>query len=120
VILDEPERAAIIAATAGHRSIAPESAPWEIGNAFTGMFKRKTVTVEQATQALKSFEQMTLTFVPVDLLASVQLAAECRIYAYDAYMLQCARQYDAPLLTLDRPMISHAESLAIKTIKVTP
>ena len=34
VVVAEPERDAIIAATSGHTLIGPGSNPWEIGNAF--------------------------------------------------------------------------------------
>ena len=37
VIVAEPERDAIIAATAGHALIGPGSIPWEVGNAFSAM-----------------------------------------------------------------------------------
>ena len=34
MVVAEPERDAIIAATSGHTLIGPGSIPWEIGNAF--------------------------------------------------------------------------------------
>jgi hypothetical protein len=40
VALDEPERAGIVALTAGHDLIAPEVLPFEIGNALAALVKK--------------------------------------------------------------------------------
>ncbi|MBU1170697.1 MAG: hypothetical protein KKD44_14145 [Proteobacteria bacterium] len=41
VIVGEPERNTIIELTTGNTLIGPGSIPWEIGNAFSAMFKRQ-------------------------------------------------------------------------------
>jgi hypothetical protein len=41
------------------------------------------------------------------------LATDCGIYAYDAYVLQCARSLSHPLLTLDAHMRRVAAELKI-------
>ena len=41
VIADEPEKPAILAHTIDSDVIAPASVRWEIGNALSGMFKRR-------------------------------------------------------------------------------
>ncbi len=43
VILNEPEKKTIIKATAGNTLVGPESIRWEIGNAFSAMFKQKRI-----------------------------------------------------------------------------
>lgn len=43
VIVDEPQRTKIIEITSGNTLIGPGSIPWEIGNAFSAMFKQKRV-----------------------------------------------------------------------------
>lgn len=40
------------------------------------------------------------------------------IYAYDAYFLDCAVRYRAPLLTLDRPLKRAAEGLGVKLLNL--
>jgi uncharacterized protein with PIN domain len=45
VLVDEPERQKIIEITEGHSLIGPGSIPWEIGNAFAAMFKRKRLGI---------------------------------------------------------------------------
>ena len=41
VIVGEPERKKVIELTRGNALIGPGSIPWEIGNAFSAMFKQK-------------------------------------------------------------------------------
>ena len=46
VIVDEPERKNIIEVTSGNTLVGPGSIPWEIGNAFSAMFKQNRITLE--------------------------------------------------------------------------
>ena len=46
----------------------------------------------------------------------MSIAAEANTYAYDAYFLDCAVRYRAPLLTLDRSLRRTAEELGIKVL----
>jgi predicted nucleic acid-binding protein len=46
------------------------------------------------------------------------LAGRLNIYAYDAYILQCAIENNLPLISLDRNMIEIAKNNGIKVIEV--
>jgi predicted nucleic acid-binding protein len=48
----------------------------------------------------------------------VELAEAEDIYAYDAYVLECARTYRSPLLSLDGPQRRTAEKLGITVMEV--
>lgn len=71
-------------------------------------------------------EQVTgliqVRLVNVDIHASLKIATEQNIYAYDAYFLQCAKMYSLQLLTLDKRMEQVATKLGIQVldIGVTP
>lgn len=52
VLLGEPERDRVVQITAGHTLIGPGSIPWEIGNAFSALFKRKRLTLDEAKKGL--------------------------------------------------------------------
>ena len=52
VIADEPERRRIIEFTTGNTLIGPGSIPWEIGNAFSAMFKQNRLTLDEARKGL--------------------------------------------------------------------
>jgi predicted nucleic acid-binding protein len=49
---------------------------------------------------------------------SVKIAFDLGIYAYDAYLVQTALKYRAPLLTLDGALIEHAEKADVNVIEV--
>jgi len=40
------------------------------------------------------------------------------MYAYDAYFLECAIRYKAPLLTLDKKLKTTAQNINIETMDV--
>lgn len=52
----------------------------------------------------------------VDIGHALEIAAQHRIYAYDAYFLECAIQTRSPLLTLDMKMKAIAESMKLDLI----
>ena len=54
----------------------------------------------------------------MDLKQSLRLVKRLRIYAYDAYLLVCAMQFGAPLLTLDGPLKTAASALGIEVLEV--
>ena len=118
VILNEPEKAGIVRATVGHSLIGPESIRWEMGNAFSAMFKKRRIALRQAQQAIAVFEGIPIRYVDVDLRHALQLALETGIYAYDAYFLECALRHRAPLVSLDGLMVEKAKSLGISTLEV--
>lgn len=101
VVTNEAQKSALIAQTQGAHLFAPASLPGEIGNAFSAMLRRERITVAQAQAAIVAYRQVILTLVPIDLAAAVALSGRLRIYAYDAYMIDCALRLSAPLLTLD-------------------
>ena len=118
VILNEPIKPALIELTQGVKFIAPHSIPWEIGNALSAMFKRKRITLEQAKVALRLYRNIPITFVDVQLESAVEIAKQLNIYAYDAYLLTCALQHQAPLISLDKRLIQAAKLLNITVLEI--
>jgi hypothetical protein len=49
----------------------------------------------------KIFQSIPLRYVETDIPNSLRLSKEIKMYAYDAYLLDCAIRYRSPLLTLD-------------------
>ena len=118
VIAGEPERNRIVRLTAGNKLIGPGSIPWEIGNAFSAMVKRERLTLHDAQKGLAIFEQIPIRYIQPDVGNALRISKEADIYAYDAYVLDCAARYKAPLLTLDRELMSAAFNLGIETLEV--
>jgi predicted nucleic acid-binding protein len=120
VIADESEKARLIELTKGAVIVAPSSVKWKIGNAFSAMLKRSRIDLEQALEAMDVYESISLEIVEINLKDSVALAGKYNIYAYDAYILQCAIEQKIPLISLDARMIELAKREGIECIEVTP
>lgn len=118
VITNDKHKLKLIKITKGEELIAPESLHWEIGNAFSDMFKRKRMEIKPAKKALKYYQDIPLRFVDVDLGNSLEIANKYNIYAYDAYFIECAQYYKLPLLTLDNALIDVAKKVGILTKEV--
>lgn len=118
IILNEPSKPAIIEMTFGHTLIGPESIRWEMGNAFSAMFKQNRISLRIAQKALDVFEIIPMRYIDVDFKHALKLSHENDIYAYDAYFLDCAMRHKAPLLTLDTRMTGKAKTLGIKVMEI--
>ena len=120
VIANGSERTAILERTVGAELTAPASVHWEVGNAFSAMFRRGRITIDQVKRAVRSYERMAFRFVDVELVQSLELAQRLNLYAYDAYVLACALNSRAPLLTLDRKLVAAASSIGVRTLEIHP
>jgi predicted nucleic acid-binding protein len=118
VIVGEPERTKIVEFASGNTLIGPGSIPWEIGNAFSAMFKQDRLTLNEAQKGLAIFESIPLRYVEPDLFNALKLSKKINMYAYDAYFLDCAIRYKAPLLTLDQKLKASAQDINVVTLEV--
>jgi len=118
VILDEPEKAALVELTRGASLLAPGSEHWELGNAFSALFKKGRLSVREAVAAIRAYEKVPIQFVDVDLVRALAIAHKLGIYAYDAYVIACALDHNAPLLTLDRALKSQAKILKVTALEI--
>ena len=119
VLLVEPERNAILKCTRGKRILAAPSLAWEIGNALVALVRRKKADYPAVERAWKSFGQIPLTFTDCSIAASLRLATEAGLYAYDAYVIEAARAAGAPLLTLDKKQRSVAADRGVDILEIT-
>ena len=120
VIANESTKARLVEMTKDADLLAPASLPWEIGNAFSAMFKQKRITRDQAIAAVLEYQRIPIRLLDVPLEKAVDLSSQLGIYAYDAYMIQCAQQTGAPLLTLDNGLIVAAARVGVTILKVSP
>ncbi len=118
VIVGEPERDRIVQLTTGCSLIGPGSIPWEIGNAFSAMFKQNRLTLENAQKGLAIFEEIPLRYINADYVNALKISKQTNMYAYDAYILDCAIRSKASLLTLDRKLMNAAHNLKVRTMEV--
>jgi len=113
VITNEAKKNRILQLAIDATLIAPSSVHWEIANAFSAMIKRNRITVMQAQACVALYQKIPIEFVDVNLSKTIELVEELKIYAYDAYLIQCAIQTQTPLLTLDAGLIQAAKSVGI-------
>jgi len=118
VLTSEPERAAIVKVTKNANLLAPTSVHWEVGNALSAMIKRRRLTLGQAKDAIKSYAQIPIRFVEVDLAESLEMAASQNLYACDAYLLACAVSQRIALISLDKALLRAAKAYRIETIEI--
>jgi len=118
VVVNEPIKSVLIEQTQNATLLSPHSVEWEIGYAFSAMFKRERITVEQAAQAIAIYRQIPLRFVDIELEEAVKLAGDLDIYAYDAYLIRCAQKYKSSLLTLDKGLRVAAERASVSVIEM--
>ncbi len=117
VALNEPEKDWLIQTTDGHDLIAPAVLPYEIGNALSSLVRRKVLVATQLGAAWDAAAAIPVELAAVDARASLLLAGHFRIYAYDAYFLQCSLESKCPLLTLDGGMKRVAKQLNITLVE---
>jgi len=118
VLLNEPERDALISATISSILITPASTPWEIGNALMAGLRRRRLTLDDVSAAWDSFEEIPLRLVEVDISRAPVTAARRGLYAYDAYVLESAEAHRAPLLTLDQTLANAAKQAGVAILEI--
>jgi len=120
VIAGEPEKAALIELTKDATIVAPPSIRWEIGNAFSAMLKRSRIDLERAIDAMDIFNSISMEIADINLKEAIRLAGKYNVYAYDAYILQCALEYGLPLISLDGKLVDIARREGVQVIEVLP
>jgi predicted nucleic acid-binding protein len=119
VLVGEPEKQKLINITRGKNLIAPASVHWEIGNALAAMFKRKRIRSDQIQKVLEAYNRIPIRFIDVDLETSLQIAAKFDLYAYDAYIINCARKNRCSLISLDKALCEAALKEQIDVLEVS-
>ena len=120
VIGNEKSKQKIIEVTSGCSLCAPMSVHWEIGNAFSAMFKRRSTSIELAIQAVQAYKEIPIKFIDVPLERALEIAHAQNLYAYDAYLIQCSQITSTPLLTLDGGLKMTAREMGVQILEVSP
>ena len=120
VIGNEASKKKIIEITKGCSLYAPMSVHWEIGNAFSAMFKRRSSSIELAKQAIKAYREIPIKFIDVPLEQALEISNAQNMYAYDAYLIQCSQLTSTALLTLDGGLKRAAQEMGVQILEVSP
>ncbi|MCU7850210.1 MAG: type II toxin-antitoxin system VapC family toxin [Candidatus Thiodiazotropha sp. (ex Lucinoma kastoroae)] len=119
VVGNEDSKKILVELTIGYSLCAPPSVHWEMGNAFSAMFKRGSTTVENAKAAIAAYQDIPIRFIDVSLEKALELSSRLNIYAYDAYLVQCSLQTSTALLTLDRGLMLAASKASVECMEVS-
>jgi predicted nucleic acid-binding protein len=117
-MLDEPDKPRLVALTQGVNLLAPESVHWELGNALSAMFKKGRFTLDEALAVVQIYERIPIQFVSVGMDKALHIAHTFGLYAYDAYVIACAVDHKAPLLTLDRVLKKQAKACRVSVLEI--
>jgi predicted nucleic acid-binding protein len=82
------------------------------------MLKRKRITLAQALKSTEIDKTISIRFLDVGLEQALKLADDLDIYAYDAYIVECALKYKSPLISLDRNLVSVAKQMKVNVLEV--
>jgi len=118
VLLEEPTKKRLVALTQGADLQAPPSLHWELGNVLSALMRRKRITSVQAKQVLAVYESIPIRFAEILLADVIDIVGRHSIWAYDAYVIDCARRYRTPMLSLDKDQCRIAELEGVQVIKV--
>lgn len=117
VALNEPEKGRLIDITKGHELIAPDVLPYELGNALSSLLRRRRISASDVLRIWDVLMDIPVELKPIEIRSALELAKENRIYAYDAYFLECSRHWRCPLLTLDKKLTVTAAKNNIQTLE---
>ncbi|MBD3370476.1 PIN domain-containing protein [Candidatus Fermentibacteria bacterium] len=117
VALNGPEKVRLIDITNGHDLIAPDVLPYELGNALGSLFRRKRICAADVLKIWDVLMGIPVELKPIEIRSALELARENKIYAYDAYFLECSRHWRCPLLTLDKKLKTTAKKNNIEALE---
>lgn len=84
------------------------------------MLKRERITLSMAQAVVAAYRRIPIRQQQVDLEGALEIASRLGLYAYDAYLLCCAMDCGAPLMTLDRALALAARSVGVDLWEVQP
>jgi len=117
VALSEIDREWVVGKTLGYHIVSPEVLPYEIGNALIAMKRKGRLNDREVLRAFSISQRIPVRLVPVEVQAAIRIAIRFKIYAYDAYYLQCCIENSLPLISLDGHMCEVGENLGIRVVK---
>jgi predicted nucleic acid-binding protein len=118
LIVSDEERKSVVDVIDGYDFVCPESIHPEIGNAVSAMFKKGRISLDEGIEITEGFQKIKIQTVSLNLKRAVEISHNFNIYAYDAYVIECAERLKSALVTLDSRMKDVAKKLGISIIEV--
>jgi len=86
---------------------------------LSAMLKRRRLNSDEVLSAWDAVQTIPVELRNIDIRKALEIAANFNIYAYDAYFLECAAEFQLPLLSLDGHLYTAAQKLDIRTLEIT-
>ena len=115
LLFGEPDADAVAARLEGGKCAAPSLLRYELANVCAKKVRRYPRQRAGLREALRLLPQLGIDEVQVPTDGMAGLAAESGVTAYDAAYLWLARHLGAPLITLDRRLVTAAGHLGLPT-----
>lgn len=112
-LLNQQNKDFVINKIGNNTLIAPTCLPFEIGNAISKLIKRNLISAVDGVAIFHEFAKIPTRLIEPDIPTSILISAESKSYAYDCYYINLAKQYSAPLFTLDQTMKENAISQGV-------
>lgn len=81
------------------------------------MVKKGTLGSNEITDSWDIIQHIPVELRRINIKSALEIATKYRIYAYDAYFLECADNLKRPLITLDRGMKRIALEMGISILE---
>jgi predicted nucleic acid-binding protein len=117
VVINEVDREWVIEKTFGYGIVSPEVLPYEIANALIAVRRKGRLADEETLKAFEMSQKIPVRLLPVRINDAMRIATKFKIYAYDAFYIQCCVEAKLPLISLDKRMCDVAENLGIKVVR---
>jgi len=104
IVFGEPEGQRIVTNIQEHELAAPHLMPFELTNVCLIKIRRHPTKRELLLTGLQLANRMSISFIHVDLMATLAIAEEKSLTIYDASYVWLSRELNAELLTLDKTL----------------
>ncbi len=115
LLFGEPDADAVTARLEGEECAAPSLLRYELANVYAKKGRRYARQRAGLREALQLLPRLGIDEVQVPTEEMAGLAEESGVTAYDAAYLWLARHLGAPLITLDRRLVTAAAHLGLPT-----
>lgn len=112
-LLNQESKEIVVEKVGNYQLVAPQSIPYEIGNAVSKLMKRKLISIIDGVAVYHEFSRIPLRLVEPDIPDSIMIAGNTESYAYDSYYISVAKRLGMPLFTLDEEMKKNAVAQGI-------
>ena len=117
VLLNEQTKPFILKNCEGHDLYCSSSIFAELGNAFSALFKKKLLNLNEAKNAIALFYEMNLRVESFNVTSALRYAMNHNIYAYDAYLIELSIRKSSSLYTLDKKLHNLSKKLGIDVLE---